>query len=123
MTRKRRKNDPLTPDSLCKYFKERPIRLQQIKTGDSVSVDTGGDIHFFHCLFSAQKRPPKKCKGWRGADTYPYRVYYKAIDYDLTVQLDIDKLICPRDCTKDCRILYWEKWDKKPKKYIVIEEC
>ena len=111
------KNPKLTPNILLKHFKERPIRLEMIRTGDSVSVDSRGDIHFFNCWFNAEERPKKKCGGWRKAEKYPYRVYYKAIDHNLTVQMDIEKIECPRDCEKNCRL---EQWKKGKSNFLVV---
>ena len=84
-------------------------KLYMHNHGDSVSVDSRGDIHFFNCWFNALQEPPERCEGWDKAEKYPYRVYYKREDGSF-VYSDIQKLICPSDCEGDCRMGQYKEW-------------
>ena len=85
-------------------------KLYMHNHGDSVSVDSRGDIHFFNCWFNATQEPPERCEGWDRAEKYPYRVYYKREDGS-ALSSDIQKLICPGDCEGDCRMDQWEDYE------------
>ena len=85
-------------------------RLWRLNNGDSVSVDSRGDMHFFNCLFSATQKPPERCEGWDKAEKYPYRVQY-CTEEGKILYSDIQKLVCPSDCRGDCRMDQWKEFD------------
>ena len=81
-------------------------------TGDSISVDTKGDVHFFNCLFNGVTEPPERCGGWDKAEKYEHCALYDTEwDAHPIVSMDITKLICPYDCFEDCNMDQWKDWD------------
>ena len=83
-------------------------KLWLVNNGDSVSVDSRGDIHFHNCVRTARQEPPESCEGWDKAEKYPYRVHY-ARENGSFVSSDIQKLICPTDCKGDCKLEQWQR--------------